>query len=341
MIDWALANESCPLFFRDENTGKPVSVLTYPQANIYQGNQGSPRFYIGPPTPTSNGYQQFGGDWTPQQAHMCEMSYVAYMATRDLGFLENVQYNANFIILCDAARSNATRAMPSGEYRGLAWAFRNLFMARIATADAESRGELPDTCQPSSYWSTILGNTLAYYDDIMGVSAAQTFRLIENPSRFGPWQADYMLTALAFGVLTGHSDWEELYLWCLGNAVSRMSGNAGIPPGLGTGYYMDTNGGAWTWRQSFDALVGVAEGGITQAEHDALLANPLNGGVALKGQEYMMTTRAVLVMADYLDDLGIVDVRGTYADFDTALTNAQTMFANYGSCNARVSVIAP
>ena len=51
---------------------------------------------------------------------------------------------------------------------------------------------------------------------------------------------------------------------------------------------------------------------LSKAQHDALVADPLNGGKAMMGEEYMMTTRAALVMADHLDKKGLAAVRATY-----------------------------
>jgi hypothetical protein len=79
---------------------------------------------------------------------------------------------------------------------------------------------------------------------------------------------------------------------------------------------------------------------LPKADHDRLLVDPLNGGNALLGSEYMMTTRACLVMADYLDKKGLAPVRKTYPDFDLALANAERMFRNGGIVNSRVSVVA-
>lgn len=350
MLDWAQANDTCPIHFRDETTGKPISLITYPQANSADlpGLQGSPWLPKGPHLPApEQGYTGFGGGWGPQQAHFCEMSYVAHMATRDLGFFENVQYNANFTVLCDASNSSPSGAILVGELRGMAWALRNLFMAHIATVDVEGRGELPATCHPSSYFKTLLDNALAHYSPIMTDPKEQTFRLFNGGPVFGPWQVDYMLTALAFGVLTGHSDWTPFYLWALGNVIARTNNTSGYPPGLGTAYYMPTVLGGQdpslprlTWAQSVNALVGATDG-ISAAQYAVLTVDPLNGGNAQQGNAYMCTTRAALVMADYLDKKGLAAVRIAYRDFDTCLTNAQTMFQNYGGENPRVAVVSP
>lgn len=338
MIQWGLAGTSCPMHFRDQGTGKPIDLLKYPSTNSYSlpGYQGSP--WLAQGKQAANGYCEYGGGWQPQQAHYCEMSYVAYLATQNPSFLEDLQYSANFTVFCSKEVSGP--AVPAGEYRGAAWAFRNLFMAHAATLDAEASGSLPNGCLPSSYWKTILDNTLAHYSKYMGDPNNQVFRLVTGYQRFAPWQCDYMLTALAFGVLTGHSDWSPLYLWALENVIARTRNtpwqNGGFPPGWGTPYYMDV---APTWYDAFLGLKDKPEGGVSQAQIDALKIDPLNGGKAMQGNEYLMTTRAALIMADYLDKQGICNVRGTYPELDKCIKICTDMNTSYGSMNPRVSVI--
>lgn len=344
MIDWAQCAGSCPMHFRDEATGRPIDLMKYPAANAYDvpGLQGTPFLLKGPPNPRLPEYTSYGGSWTPQQAHYCEMSYVAYLATGDLGFLEDLQFSANFILLDDGALSKRFgKATPHGEYRGVAWAFRNLFMAHVATADAEAAGRLPASCHPSSYFKFLLDNALAYYRNAITNPARQTFRLVVEVDRmFAPWQVDYMLTALAFGVLTGHSDWTPLYLWALGNAIARTDAASGYPPGYGGAYYLDP--AQPNWHAAF--LAGVARfDGAEPPPPDrvaALNADPYNGGIPMRGLEYLMTTRAVLVMADYLDKNGLAAVRKTYPNFDLCLKTIDRMFLATGKVNPRVSVIS-
>ena len=354
MIAWAQANDSCPLHFRDEATGKPIDLLRYPGANAADlpGIQGAPWLPKGQPDVRAPAYTAYGGGWQPQQAHFCEMSYVAYLATLDPIFLENLQYNANFTVLADGWESSKRGiATIYGEYRGVAWAFRNLFMAHAATQDAEARGGLAATCHPSSYWKKLLDNQLSYYNRRMTDPNWSLWRLVLTDGMWAPWQHDYMMTALALGVLTGHSDWTPLYLWALGNVIARTNGTSGFPPGYGTPYYMGIgpNGGGSprfkSWAEAFEEIKNSADPnihntGLTQAVYDRLKADPLNGGKAFAGQEYMLTTRATLVMADYLDKKGLAQVRATYPDFDGCLYNAHKMVLAGGYVNPRVSVIS-
>lgn len=341
MIDWAQSAGSCPMHFRDEATGRPIDLLKYPFANANDlPGQGNPFLVKGPANtdPRVNIYSQFGGGWTPQQAHYCEMSYVAYMATQDIGFLEDLQFSANFTVLTDAAvTAHRGIATISGEMRGIAWAFRNLFMAHAATQDAEARGVLPASCHTSAYWKTLLDNQLSYYTKFMADPANQVFRLISGPGMFGAWQADFVLMVLAFGVLTGHSDWAPLYLWALKNAIDRTSGKSGFPPGFGVPYYM--MGNLPDWKSAFLAGAPPYAAPPTAAEIATLTADPLNGGRAMYLNEAMMTTRAVLVTAQYLHTKGLVDVKAAHPDLDLCFTNADRMCRNYGSMNPRVSIV--
>lgn len=359
MLAWAQAAGSCPMHFRDEKAGKPIDLLKYPKSNSYsQDKQGHPWLMPGVPDTRAPAFRTFGGGWTPQQAHYCEMSYLAYVATLDGGFLEDLQYSANFTVLCDGYMSgNRNIATVFGEYRGIAWAFRNLFMAHIATKDAETAGTLPTACHPSNYWKKLLDNQLAYYTQTYQNNPNnETFRLVSGGNRFGPWQADYMLTTLGFGVLTGHSDWVPLYLWALKNAIDRTSGMSGYPPGYGGAYYLNTrpykldaNGKTikddfditkpqFSWKDAFlYQQIDPESSGLTQAQIDKLMVDPLNGGTAMTGREYLMTTRAVLIMAAHLEKKGIANVRGTYPELDKCIANVARM--TRGSINLRTSVI--
>lgn len=344
MLAWSQGIGSCPMHFRDETTGKPIDLLKYPGANQYSGpQQGGHWLQRGALVKDSagNSWPMYADNWEPQQGHYGEFSYVAYLATLDPVFLEDLGYSANFGVLADAWIS-AQRGIATvyGEYRGVAWSFLKLFMAHAATQDAEAAGTLPASCHPSSYWKKLLDNQLVYYTQFQTNPANQTFCLVTGgPNYFGPWQVDYMLTALAFGVLTGHSDWAPLYLWALKNAIDRTSGKSGYPVGYGAYYYMD--GSKPDWYSAFlagaVALTPDAQP-PTQAEIDILKADPFNGGKAMHNIEYLMTTHAVLVMAQYLHAKGLVDVKAVYPDLDLCAANVTRMLQG-GGCNARVAVV--
>lgn len=369
MGDWALSAASCPIYFMDQATKQPIDLIQYPLANAYDqpGYQGSPFLPKGPPNPppASQAYSAYGGGWQPQQAHFCEMNYVAFMATGDLGFLRALQYSANFVVLTDAARSGVVGvATVSGEQRGIGWGIRELFMAHIATADAEAGGLKtgPGTLwKPSSYFQTLLDNALASLTALFVNSTdptQATFHLVGALNRFGPWQQDYVLSSMAFGILTGHSEWGPIYLFALKNAVDRTSGASGYPPGWGGAYYLNTY--AWaqnadgtynqnafdttkplTWNESFLFQVNDPNGARpTPAQLATLAETPLNGGVAMGGWEYLETTRAVIAQAQYIDTLGLLAVRTTFPDLDTCFANVDAMVQNSAVMEPRHAITA-
>jgi hypothetical protein len=352
MIDAGLAADSIPIFFRDQTTDRPISLLTYPSANAADlpGLQGSPWLCKGIPDAKAPVYSQWGGGWTPQQAHYPELSYMAHQFTDDLGFLENLQYQANFMVLCDAYLSSSFRkAIITGEYRGWGWGMRDLFAAHVATADMEAKFAAagkpwPKWLHPSSYFQTLLDNSRAYYSSVLTDPACQVFRLIVpgGMSFFAPWMADYVLSALAFGILTGHKEWGPIYLWALGNVMARADYSyQKYPPGYGCQYYQD--GSAPSWYQSF--LNGVTGQQVppTQAQIDALDpakgGDPYNGGKAMIGWEYLETTRAVLVQAQYLHQEGLLDIKTTWPNLDAASANIDHLVHGDGILNPRQSVI--
>ena len=351
MIDCALSAESCPMHFREETIGKPIDLIKYPAANSYSGpQQGRPWLLRGPMVKdrAGNPWPEFGGGWAPQQAHYCEMSYMAHVATLDPGFLEDLQYSANFTVLCDGYLSNVRRiATIFGEVRGIGWALRNLFMAHAATRDAEARGDLPATCHPSSYFKKLLDQSLIYYTANVGAQVQKDFHIwLPASDKYSPWMEEYLNTALAFGILTGNSDWLPLYLFSLGNMIARTNGTSGWPPSLCTPYRIPTADPVSktplrTWRQAFDALMTEPEARLSSDAHDRILANPLNGG-RLAPEEpygYHFTTRAVLVMAAHLESKGLANIRAVYPDLDTCIGNVTRMARNFGSINPRVAVV--
>jgi hypothetical protein len=347
MLAWAQAADSIPINFVDEKTGKPISLVQYPSANTYEvpGAQGQPWFAKGPnEKPDNTGYYGYSGGWEPDRAHWPSLTFTAFYATgMDLGLLLNLQHAANFITISDAANTSAAKGavINPEQTRQIAWGLRSMFEAHVATQDAEAAGALSADLHPSSYFKKLLDQNLAFYGRYMADPARQDLRLVGDPTKLSPWGYDYLLTSLSLGVLTGHSDWTPLYLWILGNAIARTSGKTGYPPGYGTAYGIEPLAPGATWATAFaiTSKMEIAGGNLKQADVDRLKVDPLNGGVAMAGHEYLFTTRAVLVMAAHLDKKGLAPVRQMYPELDACLQIVHRMVRAYGAMNPRVSVV--
>ena len=80
---------------------------------------------------------------------------------------------------------------------------------------------------------------------------------------------------------------------------------------------------------------------ISQAEHDALVSDQYHGGSFTPSQDnsYAVGTRAVLVQAKHLDNIGVLKVSGKYPELDACVANMDKMVRRRGVMNPRVSII--
>ncbi len=359
MFAQAMAADSVPIYYFDKNTQKLVNLLQYPLAStsvlVGQPSPYKPAWPRGLPLGDADGNYKFSAGWLPSTDHFPSMTYIAFQFSHDPHLVTNMQAAANFgpiDHISTTAHSGITPPVAligAGQTRQFAWELRMLFEASSATQDAEALGILPAHCHPSSYWKTILANTLAYYKPQMADPTRQTFRLIgPDLGHIGQWQHDYVVSALAFGVLTGHTEFTQMYLWCLGQPIARTRGGPGDwPPAMCTAYKFSTvPGGAdpnlprFTYKQAFDNLFNnsaEAEILLTTADHDEIMANPLK---YWHGQDdtSAMGCYAVLAQADQLDAKGLAGVRVMYPEFDKCLINATNLMKDLGHMYERYCI---
>jgi len=105
---------------------------------------------------------------------------------------------------------------------------------------------------------------------------------------------------------------------------------------------VDTAAPPFNWAQSAQYCMSVDPYGspLTPAQQAVLKKDPLNGGKAMNGlNEAMMTTRAVLVTAAYLEKSGLANIRVVYPELDKCIHNADRMVRSAGSVNPRTSIV--
>lgn len=365
MLAWADCGTDFPWFFYDEAAANFLDLTVYPEADSYDNPRGKAPYVIKGPKDPTNGYFMYGGGMTPQLAHLWSAAYIAGAATKDLIYLSTVQAEAEFAIVSSAEASGPGGVVIHGEWRGSAWGHGMLFKAIRLTQDFESRGPLPPRYRSSAYFLKLNASTLAYWSAQMtsDVGIASGVCMEAGAVTVGPWQQNYWLMVLAFGMLTGRQEWLAFYLRMLKFAVMIYGGADGFPPGYGTPYYIDIrddNGVAiadgktlfadFLKNELRNALTAAAHGQqydpqVTQAQYDALQKDPLNGGKAMVGAGYNISGRAALVMGDHLDRNGPAWIRGkvraAHPSFDLALKNIQAMVLAAGYMEPKVSVIAP
>lgn len=347
MQAWCLAAGSDPYHFRDKSTGYlPHNLITKP-ANAYDLPGYQPGLYIWKGPRSADGYPGYGDGWGPQKAHWCDGTYLACVAYQDPILLKDLQEAANFCLCSSVDVINPQGiAIMTGEYRAIAHGLGVLFKAHYATLDAEANGWVePEIHLPSSYFKQLLGVSRDYYMAALSNTTVSRFGvLIANLTTLGPWQHEYLMMDLALGILTGHSDWLPIFLNNLGNVIARTSGKSGWPPAYAAYYFnlIDPATGApyANWLAIWDSYYASGETGLTAVQYAALKIDPLNGDVILGTAGYFVTTRAVLVFADYLEKKGLAPIRATFPDFDLCMANADRLFHKIGTTNPRVSIVS-
>ena len=99
----------------------------------------------------------------PDTPHYPALSYVPFLATRDLYYLAELQFAATYHINGSAvAYAQGKGILFPWQQRGLAWGLRDVIAAYIATLEAEKAGPLPEPLLPSTHWKQIIDNNVAF-----------------------------------------------------------------------------------------------------------------------------------------------------------------------------------
>jgi hypothetical protein len=354
MLQWAESAGAFAYHYRDaKGDGLFPNIIRYPGFDAYDqpGKQDYgviPEVYGIKGPPGADGNFACGGSGTPQNAHWCDMSYVAAEVFEDPIMLMDVQDAADFNLGGSAELfTKDWRRVQGGEYRGVAHGLGMAFKALAATRDFEQRGALlPKFHQTVAYRAKLLEGSRDYYAASMLDPDCARFNVFPaGKTFFAPWQHDYKVMDLLFGVLTGCADWVPHCLFALTNLVARYSGKSGWPPALG-GYYLNFADGFGVsfenWGQVFNNIA--VNGNFVSLPLDAptyaaLKADPMNKGVQVGSTGGLQTSHASFMFASYLDRLGLLPAREKIPDFDLALANCNTLFKNQGWVDPRYSVI--
>ena len=134
---------SWPIHFRDESTGRPLSVADHPEVAILGSDDGLP---------------PCGGvcdsPYYPDDAHQPSLAYVPYLLTGDAFHLEELQLWATFNAFYWGDHGGALGLVGQQQIRGQAWALRTIAHAAYITPDG-------DAMKP--YFNALVDNNIAAY----------------------------------------------------------------------------------------------------------------------------------------------------------------------------------
>jgi hypothetical protein len=212
MMEQAEAAASMPLHYRDELTGKPVSVIDRPNITSHS-NDAQLSGYVAPGT----------SEWKLDAAHFPAVSYLPYLLTGDLYHLEELQFQASWLLAhygWGRSQGYGPQLYESQE-RGFAWSLRTLFQAAN-----QSPTVAPQYLLPKSYFNTILSNTHHYFlserinntDPIYSVFACEKAAMDDLGAprlRCDIWEGAFLASSVAWGVMQGFREWGDVLDWKL------------------------------------------------------------------------------------------------------------------------------
>jgi hypothetical protein len=298
MMADADASGGVPWHFTDENTGKPISLQTYP--NFWDD-------YRGRLVP-ANGWPNTGtgaDPWIPDPAHMPDLNYVTYLTSGSHYQLELLQAQADFALTAsNSGYGDSTWTLPAttaqsvvgaiNVTRAIAWSLREVAEAAYITPDN-------DPLKPYfvSQLNTNMNSLVTQYIKNGADSAyGQLSGFIQglNIHSVAPWQQGYIVTVLgdiaAMNIPQASANAVAMLNY-MNNFVSGLytNGTNGYSPLDGAGYWLNTDdpttGAPYTtWAQFYQG--NVAAGNIVPQ------TSQLGGYPTDTGGGYPVIARAAL-----------------------------------------------
>ncbi|HET6724741.1 MAG TPA: hypothetical protein VFH85_01895 [Gammaproteobacteria bacterium] len=226
---WMLANDdgagSYNVYYRDKNTGRPVTITDYPYMTLLGT-------YNSTYNPDTGKYESFppcsdcANPYVANAAHEPSIGYVSYMVTGDFYYLEQLQFWAdwNEFQINPNYRSHSTGLLWSNQVRAQAWALRTLGDVTYIT---------PDDDPLKSYFVTILRANMDWYnqDYTNNANANKLGAITDRPyavhyhdhTSLAPWQDDFFTWAIGHLADLGVPGAEAFSRWKSRFVVERMT----------------------------------------------------------------------------------------------------------------------
>jgi hypothetical protein len=216
---------SFPMHYRDQKTGRPVSLTSYPYMTL-NGNYGDTW------NPSNNKMEAFpgcGGDcsspYTPDIPHQPSLAYVPYLVTGDYYYLEEMQFWAMFDVFASNPnyRENVKGLVWSEQLRGQAWALRTLAQAAYITPDADVlKADLVGFMNNNLDWynATYANNPNA---NKLGVLTNGYSVAYNNGTSTAAWMDDFFTSAIGHAAELGFEKAKTLLAWKAKFPVGRMT----------------------------------------------------------------------------------------------------------------------
>ena len=230
------AGGGIPIHYRDRKTDLPVSLDDHPSVVMGPGRPNSrdafPALTIGD-TP-----------WTPQIAHHPSLSYLPYLLSGDLFYLEEVAFWADWVLASvdPGYRDGAKGLIAANEVRGQAWSLRTLAEAALILPDAHPMKAYFNkrlSANMDWYLKRFVNNTDQSVSPILGIIPKP-----DDPGMMAPWQQDFLVMVVGHLAEQGVPGAEELLRWLARFSVGRWTSDSlGFCHQMAPAYYIKIRDG--------------------------------------------------------------------------------------------------
>ncbi|MBI3900022.1 MAG: hypothetical protein HY308_17275 [Gammaproteobacteria bacterium] len=211
------AAASFSIHYRDKNSDRPISLITYPDITI-----------LGNSVDTRHPFPLCSGDCTNStlvhdSAHQPSMAYMPYLITGDHFHLEELQFWANYNVVQynPGYRLNELGIVKSDQVRGQAWTLRTLGHAALLSPDSDSF---------KGYFTQILENNFTWYQNNLVTGPSSNNLGVDNYGAvvylgnkgYAPWQDDFFTSAISEVVAMGFDNGKSLLAFKAASPVERM-----------------------------------------------------------------------------------------------------------------------
>jgi hypothetical protein len=213
--------------YRDKNTGRPVSLKSYPYMTIL-GNPGDtynpatkkyesfPTCAVGASCATPNGHDT---------SHQPAFAYLPYLVTGDYYYLEELQFWGMYSAFSSnpGYRDNIKGLVRDEQVRGQAWSMRTL---------AEAAYISPDNDPLKADFQAILNNNLDWFNTTysnnvaanqLGVLVNGNAMAYDGGKGMAPWQDDFFTSAIGHAAELGFDGAKTLLAYKTRFAILRMT----------------------------------------------------------------------------------------------------------------------
>jgi hypothetical protein len=217
---------SWSVHYRDQRTGRPLSVIDYPYVSFI----GQPSDALNPKTGKSELLPVCAKDacktpYAQDLAHQPSFAYLPYLVTGDFYYLEELEFWAMFDAFSAPAgyRQNSKALLKPGQVRGQAWGLRTI---------AEAAYIAPDADPLKDHFRRVVDSNLDWYNatytdnpdaDKLGFLSFGYAVVYKNGTGVAPWQDDFFTAAVGHVAELGFPAAERLLAWKIRFPIGRMS----------------------------------------------------------------------------------------------------------------------